>query len=333
MKYRVGIIGCGRIASLLENAEVWRNPIGTHTAAYHLHPRTEIVAACDPLEERREKFRQKWGVEAIYKDYDEMFSGEKELDIVSVCTRPREHYGATVAAAEKGVKAVYCEKELCLSLAEADKMIEACSNSGAKLIVNHTRRFCSNHRKAKEIVESGEIGALRSLIAYSADTHLFDMMGFFAGEAEWVFSNGSSRAGCLRFKNGVHGYIEGSGAARPAWLDILCTEGMIRIKVHLYQVFELWKPDRNQVFSPMEKSMFPEAPISEWLNCIRMARCVMPRAVDEIIDCIETGKESISTGRDARAALELILAFEESARSGERVNLPLTNKELKVSYL
>ena len=70
-KYRVGIIGCGRIASILEDDPLRLKPC-THAGAFHLHPKTEIVSACDINKERLTSFGKRWGIKRLYKDFNEM---------------------------------------------------------------------------------------------------------------------------------------------------------------------------------------------------------------------------------------------------------------------
>ena len=62
-RYRVGIIGTGRIASTIQD-EVETSPFSfllpySHAGAYRAHPATEIVAAADLNAERREAFGER----------------------------------------------------------------------------------------------------------------------------------------------------------------------------------------------------------------------------------------------------------------------------------
>ena len=44
-----------------------------------------------------------------------------------------------VAACEAGVKGIFCEKPMALSLGECDQILNACAKSGTKLLVNCSR--------------------------------------------------------------------------------------------------------------------------------------------------------------------------------------------------
>mgnify|MGYP003309558895 CR=1 FL=1 len=81
--YRVGSIGCGRIASLLEQEPHRGNP-NTHAGCYDYCDRTQIVAAADANPQRREAFGQRWGVTGLYIDWQDM------ICLLYTSPRPRD---------------------------------------------------------------------------------------------------------------------------------------------------------------------------------------------------------------------------------------------------
>ena len=95
----------------------------------------ELVAGADLATDRLQDFKQRWSVNDLYTDYRQMLAQE-QLDIVSVTTRPEERAEIVIAIAESGgVKAIYATKPMCVSLAEADAMIEACRQHGVILAI------------------------------------------------------------------------------------------------------------------------------------------------------------------------------------------------------
>jgi predicted dehydrogenase len=62
-------------------------------------------------------------------------------DAIVVSTTAPSHGEFVCAAAEGGVRYILCEKPMATSVAECDRMIAACRAAGAKLAVNHQRRF------------------------------------------------------------------------------------------------------------------------------------------------------------------------------------------------
>ena len=188
--YRVGIVGLGRKAATIDDEHRWLTNYDaspcSHAAHYTTHPGTRIVAICDHNPAKLDAFRERWGDASAYTDYCEMLAAER-LDIVSVTAHAASRAEVTVAASEAGVRGILAEKAMATSLAEADRMIEVCRERGAKLLVNHPRRFHPTYARALEALRRGEIGELRAMagMIYTAlihnGSHLFDMFRLFAG--------------------------------------------------------------------------------------------------------------------------------------------------------
>ena len=148
-RYRVGIVGCGRMA-------------GLHAEAYTLVPATQPVAAADIDPDKLDLFCEQWSIPQRYGSYEEMLT-EADLDIVSVVTLDSLHGPATIAAAEAGARGILCEKPMAFDLEEADRMIAACDRAGAKLVIDHSMRFEKNFIEVKAMIERGDIGKLRTI--------------------------------------------------------------------------------------------------------------------------------------------------------------------------
>lgn len=346
MTYRVGIIGCGQIASTFED-DAWREHPCTHAGAYNAVKETEIVAATDINKDRLNAFSKRWGVKSVYEDYNEMLEKE-ELDIVSVTANTAMHCEITIEAAKSGVRAIFCEKPIATCLEEADKMIEICDKERVKLIINHTRRWDSHYQKAKELINGREIGDLTSITGYFTSgllivgTHLFDMFRFFSGDIAWVVANTEmiedaneyqktdpSGSGFVHFNNGVIGCAMGSSKKQYLIfeIDIHGTQGRISIRDN-GKIFELWKPDKERKhidYNTPNELVLEKFPQVERKNS-------MIAAVEDIVRTIEQDGEGMCTGRDGRGALELALAFHKSAQEGGgKIALPLKDRKLRVT--
>lgn len=345
MVYKVGIIGCGQVASIFED-DAWREHPCTHAGAYNAVKETEIVAAADINKERLRAFSKRWGVKSIYKDYNEML-GNEDLDIVSVTANTAMHCEITIEAAKSRVKAIFCEKPIATCLEEADEMVKICDKACVKLIINHTRRWDPYYQKAKEYINSGKIGDLTSIAGYFTSgllimgTHLFDLFRFFSGDVKWVVANTEaaenanghqkidlSGSGFMHFKNGVVGAVLGSSNKQYLIfeIDIHGTQGRIHIRDN-GRTFELWTPDKEREhidYNTPNELILEKSPQIERKNG-------MIAAVEDVVRAVEQDREGMCTGRDGRAALEIALAFHKSAQEGGRkVPLPLKDKNLKV---
>lgn len=335
-KYKVGIIGLGRQASLFEDDPLAQKPC-SHAGAYAAFPRTEIVSACDIREDRLKKFSKKWGVKSLYKDYKEMLKNEN-LDIISICTHAPLHHEMTLAAARSGVKAIFCEKPMATTLKEAEEMIDVCKKNKVILAIDQTRRWDPGFRKVKEIIDNKEIGEVKTVVGYctagllNGASHLIDLLRFFNGEVDWIFANlkkdkstDPSGTGLIRFKNRSYGFLD-SGFNKYVFFEITITgtKGMIRGGGMLRggQNFELYKV----------KPSITESDLFEFHRA-KFSRTKEERpllaAVKDIVRCIETGKKPFCTGEDGKAVLEIAFAFYKSEQLKNKVRLPLKDKNLR----
>lgn len=146
-KLRVGVIGCGSIAR------------HRHLPEYAANPNVELVAVCDNNAERALEIGEKYGVPS-YTSFVELLRNA-EVDAVSVCTPNYLHAPISNAALLAGVH-VLCEKPMATSEEEAKSMIETAKNSGKKLMIAHNQRFVASHQKARQLIQSGEVGKIYS---------------------------------------------------------------------------------------------------------------------------------------------------------------------------
>ena len=145
MRLKVGMIGCGRIASTIddERTSQWRGGVVlplAHAGGYaQATDVTEMVAACDVDEAKLAEFQRRWNVPRGYADFRELIDAERP-DILSICTRPEQHAEAMIYGAERGVKGMFAEKPLCCTLREADAIREAFERAGVMLEFGPPRR-------------------------------------------------------------------------------------------------------------------------------------------------------------------------------------------------
>ena len=342
--YRVCLIGCGRMGATIDD-EVKDRPYRhrllpySHAAGYMAVENTELVAVSDVLKEKVEAIQKRYNVPHGYTDYREMIEKEKP-DIVSIATRPGTHTDMTIFAAENGVKGIYCEKPLCCSMKEADLMVEACEKYKVKFNYGTQRRYASLYHKLRELIESGEIGNIQCVIgecgqgaAQWTHTHTADMLVYLASDAEVDFVQGTVTAkdedwrgdklytdpgissGYVRFKNGVHGYMVAGGAYE---FEILGDKGRLRTLNNGLRG-QLWKPQGD--WKMQEEVPFPDVEIdSGTVKCI-----------EDMVEAIETGRETQGNIYLARRSQEIILGIVQSHRQGGmRIPLPMENRGLYV---
>ncbi|MBN1928719.1 MAG: Gfo/Idh/MocA family oxidoreductase [Chlorobiaceae bacterium] len=140
---RIGFIGSGW-------AQVAQAP------AFSLMEDVELAAVASPTERRRQKFMDRFGIEAGFADWREMLD-ECPLDMVCVTTPTWLHEPMVTGVLEKGV-GVLCEKPFALTVEEAERMNALAMKSPGISLIDHQLRFHPSVRAMKQMIDSGEIG-------------------------------------------------------------------------------------------------------------------------------------------------------------------------------
>ena len=157
MKFRCAVIGCGRIGCSFDDNS---STIRTHAGSYFANPQTELVSLCDMDNSKLEKYGTKYHVSSLYTDSLEMFECEK-IDCVSICTLTDTHLDLVKQASKNNVKAIFLEKPISDSLANAQKIIQICKTNGIKLAIDHQRRFNPFYQSIKEFLKQKKLGNIQ----------------------------------------------------------------------------------------------------------------------------------------------------------------------------
>jgi predicted dehydrogenase len=144
--YRAAIIGTGDTA-------------GAHIKALrHAGERVEVVGAMDINEVNVRAFCEKHAIPRAFTDAHELLAATKP-DLVHIVTPPGSHCELAIASLEAGAW-VYCEKPLCVSLAEFDRMAAAEQRTGRYVNTVFQWRSGSAAQHLKRLIASGEMGRL-----------------------------------------------------------------------------------------------------------------------------------------------------------------------------
>lgn len=146
----VGIIGCGSIARQ------------RHAAEYKRNEHTTIAGVFDVSRERAEAMAKDFGGK-VYDTVEAMIA-DSSIDAVSVCVANAFHAPITIDALNHG-KHVLCEKPMAITLKDCEEMLIAAKQNGKRLLIDHNQRLTPAHKKAKQIISSGELGRVISFAA------------------------------------------------------------------------------------------------------------------------------------------------------------------------
>jgi predicted dehydrogenase len=120
---------------------------------------------------------------------------DRTIDAVVVATPHSLHCEQIIAAANAG-KAVFSEKPLTLTKAEAGRAIETCGKAGVVLGIGTDKRFFPSLRELLRLAKGGELGRILHLEAHFSN----EVAGTFS---EWRYSPEESPAGGMT-GTGIH---------------------------------------------------------------------------------------------------------------------------------
>ncbi|MCA0213662.1 MAG: Gfo/Idh/MocA family oxidoreductase [Proteobacteria bacterium] len=154
---RIGVIGLGRAFSLMV-------PTFAHD------PRVRIVAGFDPRDEPRRRLASDFGA-ATYGQA-EALCRDPAVEAVYVAS-PHQFHAEHVQMAARNGKHVLAEKPMALRLAECDAMIRTCDEARVKLVVGHCHSFDTPYLHTRELIRSGNYGAVRMIHAFNYTDFLY----------------------------------------------------------------------------------------------------------------------------------------------------------------
>ena len=326
---RIGLIGAGYIGAV-------------HARALGALKDATLAAVADPQQDRARALAAPTGGNA-YADYREMIAREK-LDAVIVATPDNAHRDACIDAAKAGLH-IFVEKPLATSLADCDAIAAAAGDSRVRLLVGHTLRWEPRYALAQEAIRRGDIGTVSYVyarrnniravarraggytnVARFLAVHDIDWIQWSLGErASRVFARTSSRVLTdlntpdayvivLRFPSGVLACVEAAwilpddgSAANDFQAEALGSEGALYISVQ----------DQGLRIDRRGGLKFPDIMYAPVVH--DQTRGVYVEEHRHFLDVVRGGASPICTAAEARAAVAVVLAAEESAATGAEV--------------
>jgi predicted dehydrogenase len=265
-RIRFGIIGCGKVTEVKSGPALQKAPGSS----------LEMVMRRDEV--KLKSYAQRHGVPRYTTDYRELL-GSPDIDAVYIATPPDTHAFYTIEAARHG-KAVYVEKPMARTTEECREMIKVCGEMGVPLHVAYYRRGQPKFLKAKELLDSGVIGQIRSFsylyacpapdidperpwllkkekagggMLYDVGSHMIDILLFMLGEPLEVsgrsanlsqkYGTDDTSSAFFRFVSGVQGALQlsFSAAERIDRLWIFGSDGSLALSIMSNDPIEMVK--------------------------------------------------------------------------------------------
>jgi predicted dehydrogenase len=312
-------------------------------AACRASERLEPACGADILPEKREAFRERWGVTALYDDFLRMIR-EEQPDILAITTRGVLHAEMAVQAIEAGVRMLYLEKAMACSMAEADAVLAACRRHSVVFNTGVLRRFDVRYHKARRLIEQGQIGDVKQVVHFAGSNllhghiHSIDTLMYLLGDPRPVSVWGELRGEGvefrenrldkdpnavyrIRFENGAEGWTVPAGN----WeFEIIGSQGTIRAMNNGIDWGWRKRVPLDGRRTSLREQPFPAVPPFSNTQF----------ALEDLVRAVEEGRPTLGNVDIAHQATESCFAVAEShLRAGARVDLPVTNRDRYIFHV
>lgn len=346
----VGIIGSRFVSTI-------------HAESLRTCAHARLAAVASPTSGHVEEFARKFGIPRHFTSYRDLLD-LPEVDMVVVGAPNNLHCQIAVDAARAG-KHVVMEKPLCLNLAEADRMIDACHAAKVKLMYAEELCFAPKYVRLKQLLDSGAIGKptlIKQCEKHDGPhaPHFWDVnrsgggvtmdMGCHGIEFfRWMLGRPKIRSVYAQMSTQVHmaktqgddnsviivEFEDGTiGVAEESWTKLGGMDD--RSEVHGSEgvaYADLLHGNAIETYSARGYDYAVEKAGSTkgWSFTIfeEAWNYGFPQEMEHFVDCVRLDKPPSVTGEDGRAVLEAIFAAYESAGTGRKVLLPFKTTAAK----
>ncbi len=345
-KWNFGIVGAGLIADF-------------HARAIGDIDNASVTAVCDVNQEKANALARMYDAKA-YADYKEMIQSN-DVNIVTIATPSGFHAEPAIEAA-KVRKHVLCEKPLDVTLERINAMIQAHKKAGTRLGGIFPYRFNEAVNALKQAILSQRFGTVTYAGIYvpwwrmdeyykdswhgtwkldgggalmNQSIHMVDMLCNVMPPIESVFAYTNKLAhpqieaedtavAVLRFQGGPLGVMYGTTASWPGQFrrfEITGTKGTV---VQVEDSFTVWQFETEQPQDAEIRKSFGQTKSGGGVS----DPAAIPyenhtRNFKAFLAAIEGNRDFEIDGKEARKAVQVILAVYQSAKEGRAVKLNL----------
>ncbi len=325
-RLNVAIVGCGSISK-------------THILALSRTDKAVLYAVCDRNAERARAVGEAERA-VVYTDIDQLL-GDPAVDVVLILTASGTHADLGIQAAKAG-KHVIVEKPIDISMDKAKQLVKTCRENGVTLSCIFQHRYDTDVQALKQAIREGRLGTLNAGCCHTKwyrgqayydevdwrgtkamdgggalmnqGIHQLDLFQYLMGDVDEVYACCATRAheridvedlcmAVLKFKNGALGLLEASTVANPGFysrIDVNGSKGSVILQNN--SVVE-WKLEDGEAY---------QATTTELPHL---------RQLEDILDSINEGRDSLVCGEEALKPLCIIEAAYRSAELGRPVKV------------
>ncbi|MFQ6115860.1 MAG: Gfo/Idh/MocA family protein [bacterium] len=335
---KIAIIGWGTISHI-------------HAQAILSSQHCELCCVYSSSVDKNDQIKANYSVQ-VFNNYDELLKSDL-VDAVAICTPSGAHLNFAVKAANAG-KCVIIEKPIEVTLARAQKIIEACHRNNVTLSVIYQNRFSDAVIRIKDILKENKLGKIfyasgyvkwyrsqdyydsgkwRGTIALDGGgalmnqaIHTIDLLVYLVGDIKSVCGFAStftherievedSAVASLRYENGAIGVFEASTSIKPAQAR--------RIEIHGENGTIILDGDLLTVTidDKREVENFSKPKTRAGLTPSGYDIMLHQRQYDEIAAAIQHETSPMVNGEESIKSLAVVNAIYESNRTGKIIDI------------
>ena len=284
-----------------------------------------LTGVADAIKEKASALGTELGITA-YANYHDLLP---HVDAMVICTPPFARTDIVLGCAEAG-KPILVEKPFALNLSDADRMIEAANCADVMLMVGYVLRFTHPFQVLHETFATGALGRLvncwtrrympfdTSKIWYGDQSksggitldfasHDIDWLRWIGGDARRVFGRVDRIRPGIQTDEHVHALVtfdQGVGAIDDSWAPGLSDTSIGIVGSEGSMIVDRDGTIRRKLGDGAETVVTPEP--GETIQ-------------EHFVRCVRDGTTPKVTAHDGRTVLQIVLAIQESARTGTAV--------------
>lgn len=307
-----------------------------------------LGAVCDSNADTLKKNKTAYPDIALYDNFDKLLS-DKSIDGLVIATPAASHYTLVKQALENG-KNVLVEKPFTTAYTQAVELAGLADRKKLILMVGFTFLYNPAVRKVKEIIDSKELGDIYYIYSrrlnlgiirkdinvwWNLAPHDISIIMYWLSKKPVAVSG----SGFSFIQKGIEDVVFGnirfeSGAAAQihvSWLDPNKTREMVIIGSKKMVIYDDVSSDRKVTIYDKGIDKFEDFQTFGQFQLIHRAGDVFIPKIDfkepleieaqHFVECIKTGKEPMTSARQALPSVKVLESVQESINQGKWINL------------
>ena len=315
----------------MKTAVIGVGNMGKHHARIYSHLKgSDLVGVADINQTLGKETADLYGCK-LYTDYNELIENERP-DIISVCIPTSLHHKVAIDCIKAGVNTLI-EKPIATTIKEAEEIVALAKQKNVKLMVGHIERFNPAVQKLKEVIKSGQLGNVISILARRVGifppkikdvnvvvdlaVHDIDIFNYllekepteiFSSAGKAILDSKEDYADIfLKYNNGVNGLIEVNWVTpvKIRFLNVTGTKGYAELN-YITQDLTVYGTEYEKTHDEFGDFLLKFGDPKKIEISVTKSE-PLKLELEHFISCVKNNTHPLFTGEDAISALDIAL--------------------------